>query len=175
MAIAAIDEVPRPWGVLPNDRLLTAVCLITPHAALSPMQQIGQHRTVGDIGWRRHHRVDQLAAAVDPEMSLHPKVPLVALLGLMPLGIARLVGILGRRWRIDNGRIDNRAGGHFSPLAARCRCTSSNSRRPRSWVSSRWRKRQTVVSSGTGSRPRSMPTKRRTDNSVAMTPISGRH
>src|SRR6516164_9214475 len=49
----------------------------------------------------------------------------------------------------------------FSPLAARCRWTSSNSRRPRSFASSRWRKRHTVVSSGTGSRPRSTPTKPR--------------
>ena len=47
----------------------------------------------------------------------------------------------------------------WSPLAARWRCTWSNSRRPRSWASSRWRKRHTVVSSGTGSRPRSIPTK----------------
>ena len=28
---------------------------------------------VGDIGRRRRHRVDQLAAAVDPEMCLHPE------------------------------------------------------------------------------------------------------
>src|ERR1700730_3350116 len=49
----------------------------------------------------------------------------------------------------------------FSPLASRCRCTSSNNCRPRSCCSSRWRKRHTVVSSGTGSRPRSMPTKSR--------------
>ena len=47
----------------------------------------------------------------------------------------------------------------FSPFAVRCRCTSSNSGRPRSCASSRWRTRHTVVSSGTGSRPRSMPTK----------------
>src|SRR5215469_6521743 len=161
MAIAAIDEVPRPWGVLPNDRLLTAVCLITPHAGLSPMQQIGQHRTVGDIGWRRHHRVDQLAAAVDPEMSLHPKVPLVALLGLMHLGIARLVGILGRRWRIDNGRIDNRAGGHLQPLGGKVPLYLVEQPPAQIVGFERWRKRQTVVSSGTGSRPRSMPTKRR--------------
>ena len=49
----------------------------------------------------------------------------------------------------------------FIPLAAKCRCTSSNSCRPRSCASSRWRKRHTVVSSGTGSWPRSTPTKRR--------------
>src|SRR5215468_7008519 len=60
--------------------------------------------------------VDQLAAAVDPEMPLHPKIPLVALLGLMHLRIVRLVGILGRRRRIDDGCIDDRAGGHLQPF-----------------------------------------------------------
>ena len=77
------------------------------------MQQIGQHRTVGDIGRRRHRRVDQLAAAVDAEMRLHAEIPLVALLRLMHLGIARLLGILGRTGRIDNGRIDDGAGCHL--------------------------------------------------------------
>jgi hypothetical protein len=60
--------------------------------------------------------VDQLAAAVDPEMRLHPEVPLVPLLGLMHLGIAGLVGILSRGRRIDDRRIDNRAGGYLQPL-----------------------------------------------------------
>jgi hypothetical protein len=35
-------------------------------------------------------------------MRLHPEIPLVALLGLMHLGIARLVGIFGGRRRIDD-------------------------------------------------------------------------
>ena len=34
----------------------------------------------------------------------------------MHLGIARLVGILGRRRRTDDCRIDNRAGGHLQSL-----------------------------------------------------------
>jgi hypothetical protein len=75
------------------------------------VQQAGQHRAVGDIGRRRHYRVDQLAAAVDPEMPFHPEVPLVAFLRLMHLGIARLVGILCRARRIDDRGINNRAGG----------------------------------------------------------------
>ena len=65
------------------------------------MQQLGQYRTVSDIGRRRRHRVDELRATVHPEMRLHPEIPLVALLGLMHFGIARLVGILGRGRRID--------------------------------------------------------------------------
>jgi hypothetical protein len=153
MTVAAIGEVPGLGRVLPDHRPLATVSLITPHAGLVAVQQIGQHRAVGDIGRRRHHRVDQLAAAVDPEMRLHAEIPLVSFLGLMHLGIARLVGVFDRGGRIDDGGIDNRAGGG--------RPTSSNSGRPNSCSSSRWRKRHTVVSSGTGSRPRSMPTKHR--------------
>src|SRR6516165_7873267 len=46
----------------------------------------------------------------------HPEVPLVAFLCLVHLGIAGLVGILGRGWRSDDRRIDNRAGGHLQSL-----------------------------------------------------------
>jgi hypothetical protein len=83
------------------------------------MQQIGQYRAVSDISWRRDHRVDQFAAAVDPEVSLHPKVPLLALPGLMHLKIARLLGILCRRRRTDDRRIDDRAGGHLQTLGCK--------------------------------------------------------
>jgi len=58
------------------------------------MQQLGQHGAVGDIGRGGDHRMDQLAAAVDAKMPLHAEIPLVALLGLMHLRIARLGGIL---------------------------------------------------------------------------------
>jgi hypothetical protein len=60
---------------MPSDhRSLAAVRLVAPHAGLLPVQQIGQHRTVGDMGRRRDHRVDQLGAAVDAKMRLHPEV-----------------------------------------------------------------------------------------------------
>jgi hypothetical protein len=49
-------------------------------------------------------------------MRLHAEIPLVALLRLMDLGITRLVGILGGRRRIDDRRIDDRAGGHLQSL-----------------------------------------------------------
>jgi hypothetical protein len=35
---------------------------------------------------------------------------------MMHLRIARLAGILGRRGRIDNGRIDDRAGRNLQPV-----------------------------------------------------------
>ncbi len=51
---------------------------------------------------------------------LDAEIPLVALLGLMHLGIARLLGVLGRGRRRDDprfreDRIDNRAGGERRP------------------------------------------------------------
>ena len=125
------------------------------------MQQIGQHRAVGDIGRRRHHRVDQLAAAVDREMPFHPEVPLVALLGLVHLGVARLAGILGRGRRIDNRGVDNRAGGHLQSLRRQVPLHLVEQLPAQIMFLEQWRKRHTVVSSGTGSRPRSMSTKRR--------------
>jgi hypothetical protein len=71
VAIAAIGEILRLWCVLPDYRPLAAIGLITPHPGLSTVQQIGQHRAVGDIGRRSDRRVDQLRAAVDAEMRLH--------------------------------------------------------------------------------------------------------
>src|SRR5246500_5379993 len=161
VTVAAIGEIPGSGRMLPDHRSLSAIGLVTPHTGLLPMQQLGQHRAVGDIGGRRRHRVDQLAAAVDPEMRLHPEIPLIALPGLMHLGIARLVGILGRDGALMIVASTIVPVATFKPFAARCRWTSSNSCRPRSCASSRWRKRHTVVSSGTGSRPRSMLAKRR--------------
>jgi len=49
----------------------------------------------------------------------------------------------------------------FMPLSARYTLTSRKSSLPRLYFSIRWRKLSIVVSSGTGSLPRSMPTNRR--------------
>jgi hypothetical protein len=68
VAVAAIDEILGLWCVLPDHRPLTAVGLITPYAGLLAVQQLGQHRAVGDIGRRGHGRVDQLAPAIDADM-----------------------------------------------------------------------------------------------------------
>ena len=60
----SIGEIPG-LGRMPSDhRPLATVRLITPHAGLLPVQQLGQHRAVGDIGRRGHHRVDQFGSAV---------------------------------------------------------------------------------------------------------------
>src|SRR5207248_3937810 len=79
-------KIRRVGRMLSDYHPLSTVGLITPHAGLLPLQQFGQHRAVCEIGGRRPHGVDQLGAAVDPEMRLHPKIPLDALLRVVHLG-----------------------------------------------------------------------------------------
>src|SRR5256714_15055142 len=50
VAVAAIGEIAGLGRMLPDHRPLSAVGLITPHSGLSPVQQLGQNRAVGDIG-----------------------------------------------------------------------------------------------------------------------------
>src|SRR5206468_6855075 len=101
------------------------------------VQQLGQHRAVSDIGRRRHRRMDQLGAAVDPEMRLHPEIPLVALFVWCISGSRALSAFL-----VEDGALMIVAStivpvATFSPFAAKCRCTLSNSCWPRSCSSSR--------------------------------------
>src|SRR5262245_5544194 len=73
MAIAAIGEIPGFGRMLPDHRPLAAVGLITPYSGLLPVQQFGQHRAVGSISRRRHHRMDQLGAVSTPKCAFMPK------------------------------------------------------------------------------------------------------
>ena len=70
VAVAAIDKVLRSRCVSADHGPLAAIRLVAPHAGFVPVQQIGQHRAVRDIGWRRHSRVDQVGAAVDAKLRL---------------------------------------------------------------------------------------------------------
>ena len=45
-----MTKILRFWRTLPDHRPLAAVGLITPYAGLLAVQQIGQHRAVGDVG-----------------------------------------------------------------------------------------------------------------------------
>jgi hypothetical protein len=116
VAVAPVDEVPRPRRLPADHGTLAAIGRIAPDAGFLAMQQFGQDPAVGDIGWCRHHRMDQLGSAVDAEMCLHAEIPLVALLRLMHLGIARLGRILGRGRCIDDRRIDDRPGCNLQSL-----------------------------------------------------------
>ena len=67
---------------------------------------------LGDVlhmGGRGNHRVGQSELGIDPDVRLHAKVPLVAFLRLVHLGVALAVPVLRRAWRGDDRRINYRA------------------------------------------------------------------
>src|SRR5215472_3003335 len=137
VAVAAIGEIPGLGRALPDHRPLAAVSLITPYPGLIAVQQIGQHRAVGDIGRRRHRRVDQFGAAVDPKCAFIPKYHWLPFFVWCIAGSRALSAFL-----VEDGALMIVAStivpvATFSPFAAKCCCTSSNSGRPRLCSSSR--------------------------------------
>ena len=60
------------------------------------------------LSCRRVKAVNQSGFSVGPDVRLHPEVPLVPLLRLMHLGVARLVLVLRRGRRLDDRRIHHR-------------------------------------------------------------------
>ena len=74
--------------------------------------------------------MDQLGLTIDTNMALHAKVPFIAFVRLVHLRVTLALFVFGRSWRINDGRTHNRASTDL----------------------------QTVVSSGAGSLPKSMPT-----------------
>ena len=82
--------------MLYNDLPLAAIGLIAPDTGLLAMQEVWQKMTIGDIGWRRRRRMNDLRFAVDADMRLHAEIPLVPLAGLTHVRIARPVRVLRR-------------------------------------------------------------------------------
>ena len=67
---------------------------------------------------RCHYRVNQLGPAIDANMGLHAKAPLVALLGLVHLRIPFAFPVPGRTGRIYDGGIDNCTGAVMPQFSA---------------------------------------------------------
>ena len=111
-----VGEVARLGRSLGNQFLLAGIGRVAIHPPLVAVQEIGDAVLVMFVGWRGDHRVDQLVLAVHTDVRLHAKVPLVALLRLVHLRVARLVTVLGRGRRGDDGGIDDGAGRDLQPL-----------------------------------------------------------
>ncbi len=105
--------------------------------------------------------MDDLRFAIDADMRLHAEIPLVALAGLMHRGIARLAGILGRGWRMDDRGVDNRAGRDLQPVRLKMPMRFLEQTAAKVVRLEQMPERQIVVSSAAASRPRSIPAKSR--------------
>jgi hypothetical protein len=89
-------------GDLPGDVLSlhpmlgTGVASVCVDHYLTAVQQVLGLRYIRCVRRRRRDGVRQPRFHVDANVGLHPEVPLVALLGLVHLRIARVVGVLRR-------------------------------------------------------------------------------
>ncbi len=105
-----LSEVPGPRRTSAEDFPLPGVRRVPPDTGLPPVKKIGKHPTVMHMGRGGDDRRDQLGTAVDPDMSLHPKEPLIALSRLMHLGIPPPVLALRRTRRTDDRGVHNGPG-----------------------------------------------------------------
>src|SRR5262245_65248100 len=103
MPVTTVGEILGARGMSADHLGLAAIGLIAPDARLLPMQEIAHHFAVVHIGGARRDRVKNLRAAVDAKMAFHAEIPLIALRGLMHLGVARLLLSLGCGRRMDDG------------------------------------------------------------------------
>jgi hypothetical protein len=108
-SIALVGKVPRARRHRAHRVLLSSIRLVAPDPSLVAMQQVRQRERIGDVRSRRQDRVDQLRLAVDANVGLHPKVPLVALRHLMHLRVALAILVLGRTRCTDDRRVHDRA------------------------------------------------------------------
>src|SRR5919197_1383388 len=108
-------EVPRVRCAHAQDGGLPSIGGISPYPPFTAVQQEGHHVTVVDMGWRGLNGVNELVLAVHAEMALHAEVPLLALPGLLHLRIARTSGVLCRRRRGDDCRVDDGPGADRQP------------------------------------------------------------
>lgn len=85
VAITPLRHVTRSRRVFSYDCALSLIGRVSPHAALLAVQQHRQRERVVHGGGACRHRVDNLRAAIHPDVRLHSKVPGVAFLRLMHL------------------------------------------------------------------------------------------
>lgn len=84
MFAAAVGEVPGRWYNRPYRLVLATVSLIAPHPRIIAVQKIWQDRAVGHVGGGGNHGMDHLGRAINADMRLHAKRPLIALARLIP-------------------------------------------------------------------------------------------
>jgi len=90
---------------------LTCIGRVASDPRLPTMQQVFQQLQVMHIGGRCRNRMNDLGLAVDANIHLHTKIPLIPFLGLMHLRIARLFPVYGGARSIDDAGIQNSAAG----------------------------------------------------------------
>ena len=114
--VSAVGAVAGARGDRADDIGMPLVGLIAPDAGLFAAQQMRQSQSVGDIGSRDQHGMDELVAAVDGDVRLHAEIPLLSLGRLVHLRIALAILVLRRARSTDDRGIHDRAVAHLDAV-----------------------------------------------------------
>jgi len=107
---ALVGKVARMLGMMANDVALPSIRRATIHATLLAVKQSAQHHAVVHVCSGRCYAVDRSRSTIQADVRFHPEVPLIALLGLMHLGLAFALRVLRRARSADDRRIDDYSG-----------------------------------------------------------------
>lgn len=111
-----LGEVPGSWCMISDCLFLSAVRRVAPNSRFLAMEQVGQYLGIMNIGRRCDHGMNQFCAAVDPDMRLHPEVPLIPFARLTHLRITLLLLVLGGTWRADDAGVNDCTAGDLQPI-----------------------------------------------------------
>ena len=114
-----------------------------------------------NIGSGGHYTVNQLGPAVDAYVGLHSEVPLVTLSGRLHVRITLLFPILGGAWSRDDAGVNDGAATDMHSIFLQVIVHQVEQLIAKIVFLHQVTELQMVVSSGTRSRPKSMPTKLR--------------
>jgi len=101
--------------------LRTLVARIGKDVGFCPVQQRVGFDHVMNVGRRAPHAMHQTRLRIRANMGLHAKVPFIAFLGLMHLGVALTAGVLGRGRRGNQRGVHHRARPQYQSLLAQQR------------------------------------------------------
>lgn len=87
----------------------TSVTCVRIDRVFLPVEQFSDLGDIGHIGSGAMDVMNQSRLNISADVGLHTEEILVTLLGLMHLGIALAVFVLGRAWGMNNGCVDDRA------------------------------------------------------------------
>lgn len=152
-------EAFRVWGLARYQRLLAGIGRVAIDALLIAVQQVWQGMFVVDVGCGDGCAVHQSALAVQTDVQLHPEAPLLALFGLVHLGVSGFVCILGGARCSNDGGVHNGAGIDLEASDLQLLPDFRKQVFSQFVFIEQLTNFSMVVESGTGSRPRSIPTK----------------
>ena len=120
-AAPAVRHVLRIGCCRPDGLFLALIGAVAPDLTLLAVEKIVDDLAVVRVGRRCNHGMNDTGAAIHADMGLHAEIPLIALLGLVHLGVTRAGLVFGRGRRVDDRRIQDGAAADRHTLLGQMR------------------------------------------------------